>query len=327
MPGFVLPVSKVSRTLATMWEVDASADSATLSEFRASQMNLILHFGATVTAEESLVCLNSALSFAEKYPCRIIVLCPVPLQTDNAHALEAKIHSQCSIGESLRDKCCTEAIILGYTPEEAEYLNDQVSIWLETDLPTYYWLHRLPAELVKDKYSGLMDNCTRVLIDSSIEPQGYAAQIPLPETRGGMSDLATARLLPARQSIGQFLSGYNPRALVHSLQTVKVRHAEGRRGEGASLLAWQRECIEATEKRLGKDLDISFEVESGGCKEKCNCLEIEWEYSKGFYFRWTHCSENSSGRIQANFGYGEIDFPIALKLLDESQALSEALFF
>ncbi len=48
LPGLDLPVGEVTDRLELMWESDASGSP---SAFRASQMNVVLHFGWDVTAE------------------------------------------------------------------------------------------------------------------------------------------------------------------------------------------------------------------------------------------------------------------------------------
>ena len=123
-----------------MWEGDASPDSP--SEFRASQMNVVLHFGLDVTPEDAKLRFDALIRFAQRYPSRIIVLCPTrELQS----GMSAKLFSQCYIGETHREMCCCEALLLGYKSEDVGYLANQVSIWLEGDLPTYHWLSGVPS--------------------------------------------------------------------------------------------------------------------------------------------------------------------------------------
>ncbi|MEM7792628.1 MAG: hypothetical protein AAF546_14580, partial [Verrucomicrobiota bacterium] len=126
LPGIELPVSEVTRRLATMWEVETTSS---LSEFRASQMNLVLHFGLDVSAEEARERFDTVIQFAQRYPSRIIILCPERDRKDGS--MTAKLFSQCYIGESHREMCCCEALLLGYTSEDFGYLSNQVSIWLE----------------------------------------------------------------------------------------------------------------------------------------------------------------------------------------------------
>ena len=45
--------------------------------------------------------------------------------------------------------------MLGYTPDDAEFLEHQISVWLESDLPTYHWFHRVPEERILRSYLAL----------------------------------------------------------------------------------------------------------------------------------------------------------------------------
>ena len=97
LPGIDLPVGDVSRDLSKMW--DGHAENA-LTEFRASQMNLILHFGRKVDFEDAKKRFEVAVRFAQRYPSRIIVLCPF---IEEGQAMRAKLYSQCFIGDSPRN--------------------------------------------------------------------------------------------------------------------------------------------------------------------------------------------------------------------------------
>jgi hypothetical protein len=108
LPGLDLPVGEVTERLARMWESEATGSP---SAFRASQMNVVIHFGWGVTAEEAQERFDALLTFAQRYPSRIIVLCTSHTITDGS--MPAKLFSQCYIGESHREMCCCEALLLG----------------------------------------------------------------------------------------------------------------------------------------------------------------------------------------------------------------------
>ena len=133
LPGLHLPVSEVTDRLEHMWESDASGSP---SAFRASQMNVVLHFGWEVTPEEAHERFDTLLAFAQRYPSRIIVLCPSRSISDGS--MRAKLFSQCYIGDTHREMCCCEALLLAYQPENCGHLGNQVSVWLEPDLPSYH---------------------------------------------------------------------------------------------------------------------------------------------------------------------------------------------
>ena len=134
LPGVDLPVAEVTKRLDEMWQGEGPVGE---TASRASQMNVVLHFGWSVTEEEAMDRFESLIAFAQRYPSRIIVLCPSA--TAEEGSMRAKLFSQCYIGASLREMCCCEALILGFRPDSCGYLGNQVSVWLESDLPTYHW--------------------------------------------------------------------------------------------------------------------------------------------------------------------------------------------
>ncbi len=217
LPGVELPVREVTSRLASMWDSDPSTEHL---ESRASQMNVVLHFGLDVTDEEARERFDALIRFAQRYPSRIIVLCPT--RADLEGAMESKLFSQCYIGDSHREMCCCEALMLRYKSEDFGYLANQVSIWLEGDLPTYHWFSGVPAKRIEKYFGNLLQGVRRCVYDSSVE-SGDLSKLNWPDP-SRVGDLAKARLLPARQAIGQFISGYSIESLCEGLQAVRVRH-------------------------------------------------------------------------------------------------------
>lgn len=322
-----MPVSEVMDTLAHMWDAVAEGDEKPVSDFRASQLNLILHFGLKTSEQEASARFGDAIRFAQRYPCRIIVLCPEGREAADMDELEGKLFSQCYIGsDNLRSMCCCEALMLGYPTRDASYLDNMVSIWLENDLPTYHWFNRVPAERIRDTHLSFLSSCKRIIYDSSVEEAGFSEAVPWP--KGSIiRDLAVARMLPVRQSVGQFLSGYEPAALIDGLQSVVVAHRPGLDGECAHLLGWQRRALDEcrslvadTGKAIGyscRELDAADETQFG----------VEWQYDGERYFRWSLNPEKAVATVDANFGKGPISFPAPVRLLSPDQALAEAMFF
>jgi hypothetical protein len=68
LSGFPLKVSEALLALDKAWAEEGEEAS------RASQMNLILMFGATVTPADAQARFDEAVLFAQRYPCRVIVL-------------------------------------------------------------------------------------------------------------------------------------------------------------------------------------------------------------------------------------------------------------
>ena len=324
MPGVVMPVVDVLKTLSRMWQNDAAPGAEAPSAFRASQMNLVLQFGLSTPADEAVALFNQAIQFAQVYPCRIVVLCPLK----DGHRdlfVQGKLFSQCYIGVSAREMCCCEALVLGYPVNGVGFLENQVSVWLENDLPVYHWMHRVPARRIEELYLPYLKLCTRVVYDSSIEgPEYTKIHWPKPES---VMDLAYARLLPARQSIGQFLSSYPPLLLVQQLLRVECRHALENDGEAENLLHWQEDCLSRCAKITKEYEDVAFMTRALDPASP-NALEVEWVYDGGKkHFLWSHEKNSNCVRISADFGKGAVELPQQVKPMPSERILAEALFF
>jgi hypothetical protein len=317
LPGVALPVSEVTQQLAAMW-----ADS--FMEFRASQMNVVLHFGLDVSFEEAHDRFECLLNFSRRYPCRIIVLCPRREAGDGS--MQAKLFSQCYIGESQREMCCCEALLLSYKSEDYGHLSNQVSVWLETDLPTYHWFSGVPTRRIRRYYDNLLVGVRRAIYDSSIESEDLSA-IDWPNA-ARVRDLAYARLLPVRQVVGQFMSGYSMQELCCGLESVKVTYCSEMSGEGRGILNWVRECLSSCfECSECAALKASYELEACHNLDSPDSLRLEFKYSDERYFTWRKFKEGSLGEIEAYLGKVQQTIPTLVKPLSPEQALSEALFF
>jgi hypothetical protein len=321
LPGVELPVGEVTARLATMWE---GGPSASPSEFRASQMNVVLHFGLDVSFEEARERFDAALHFSQRYPSRIIVLCPTREAGDGS--MSAKLFSQCYIGKSQREMCCCEALLLGYKSEDSGYLSNQVSVWLEADLPTYHWFSGVPAPRIEKYFDNLLVGVRRCIYDSSIEPADFT-QLNWPDP-SRVRDLAKARLLPVRQAVGQYMSGYEIESLCHGLVSVTVAHSENMSGEGQRLLEWVQDCLgDCTKCEDCTAKKVKFQLKaSDGLDADCS-LSLEWKYSDERYFKWRKFKDSSLGEIEAFMGKEKEKIPTRVKPLSPEQALAEALFF
>lgn len=325
LPGIQLPVGELTKTLREIWDSVLDDADDLPGEFRASQMNLLLHFGKETTPEDAEAQFTTALQFAERYPCRIVVLCPVE-ESETKALREAKLYTQCFVGASQAEKTCSEALILHYPRGVEGYLENQIAIWLETDLPTYHWMHRVSAERVRGCYHSFIEKTPRRLVfDRSLEGEGFA-QVgwPRPEAVG---DLAYARTLPVRQSVGQFLSAFEPEKIVDGLETVTVRHAADRPGEARGFLRWAFRSLAACCDAAGTDCAlIDLDTEELKNARETN-FEIVFAYRDGRFFRWTHKPDTKTARIETDLKGEAITVPQGFRRMSPPEALAEALFF
>ena len=321
LPGIVLPVREVASRLASMWETD-EPDSPLSAH--ASQMNVVLHFGSNIKPEPARERFDTLVKFAQRYPCRIIVLCPSTVEMGSA--MESKLFSQCYIGESHREMCCCEASILRYNASEVKHLFNQVSVWLEGDLPTYYWFSEISLEQAKNYLEVVQKlGVRRCVFDRSDELSELIAS-GCPD-RYSLIDLAEASLLPIQQIIGQFLSRYPVRDICDGLKTVQVCYS-GASGEGRSLLEWVRCCLDECRKRE-KDavFQPGFQLDMMKLEDSTYSLTMKFIYDSKRYFMFSRFEDGLRSELRANFGESDEFVHATLKPLNLEQALAEAFFF
>lgn len=327
LPGEKLPVSEVMASLGRLWEGEGAGLDQRKTDFRASQMNVILHCGLDTKPDELRKRFDTLLEMGHRYPCRIIVLCP-DSRADHHAELESKIYSQCYIGERGRQHVCIEGIVLSYVPSERGFLENQVSIWLDNDLPTYHWLHRVPVDRVKSYGKSFLQECKRIVYDSSVEPEGYAEQVRAITNSGPEStrwrDLAHSRGLPLRQSVGQFLSAYDPALLVNGLTRISLKYRGNLKGEAHCLLAWAKGRLTDCAGKEPFNPELVTEVLSD---EDETSLLMEWSYDNGHQFHWWVNLDTELSVIKVNYGQGEQVHPLSMKLLAPAESLGEAFFF
>ena len=193
-------------------------------------------------ALELLAQFQTTLRFAQRYPARVVVLCP-EFDEQAPAEIRAKIYGECFLGKSKNDMRCVEFVILHYTMGVRDYLESQVSVCLSTDMPLYYWAHRFSSAKRLADYAYLLTRSQRILFDSALVG-AEAFSYPWPNL-SAVRDLAYTRTLPLRQNLGQFLSRYTPAQINTGLQRVTIRHRREYGAEANCLLGWVRKGLEA----------------------------------------------------------------------------------
>lgn len=314
LPGFPVKISAVLPSLDKAW-ADEGEEAA-----RASQMNLVLMFGAGVSPDDAQARLDEAIRFAQRYPCRLVILAARPA-TEAAAALEAKVNVLCFFDPSRRGKRCCEALMLAHGEPTAE-LESLVSTWLEGDLPVNVWAHGVTVQEFTP-WLNWTARCRRVVADRSLVGDDFF-KLTFPNPRS-VRDLAVARCLPVRQALGQFLAAHAPAELVRGLRSVTINHAPGLRGEAAGLLEWMRGCLThcagLSRSHLGAEFALTPQPPSG------DNLDAEWVYADGARFSWEHADKGTRAIIAFTRSRQSAPVTQRVALMAAPEALSEAVFF
>ncbi|RKX33031.1 MAG: hypothetical protein DRP71_11165 [Verrucomicrobia bacterium] len=323
LPGLEVPMRSVLSELAALWEMGGPGGKSAPSEYRASQMTFVLHFGVDHTPETGRQTFDAVLRFSQRYPCRIVALCP-RMTEGGDDTLSAKVFGECFIGSSRQEMSCCEAIIVGYPESQRGFLENQVTTLIENDLPLYYWPSRIHSASKLGDYGFFLKHAKRIVIDSAIE-NSSVTDFEWPEG-GTVRDLAAARLLQIRQSVGQFLSSFPPSVLVDGLQSVEVAADGSCEAEARLLSSWVKARIEAC-RRLSSSVSPPPEVTLTTSRLECESMAMRWAYAGDRRFYWTVCLETGRARLEADLGAGEVVLNSVVRLLSTSEALGDALFF
>jgi len=320
LPGIEVPVSSISKELAKMWAETASSGGAAPAsdDAKATQVNFVLHLGLNAEVDDAVTQFQTVVRFSHRYPCRVVVLCPLS-EDEGVTEIRAKIYGECHVGKSKGDTRCCEFVILSYARSARAFLENQVSICLSTDLPIYYWAHRFADTSRMADYRYLLTRARRVLIDSSISPSD-ALTYAWPR-RENLRDLVYARLLPVRQSLGQFLSRYPTSTLREGLESVSVGYGAAFNAEGRVLLQWLRDRMGQCGETKAVYSLIASKVTSA------ETLLVNFKYSDAKSFAWHGDVASGAAVFTADFGGGRTELHAAVSLLAPENALSEAMFF
>jgi hypothetical protein len=264
MPGVEMPVGQIMPSLNRMWSTNALDEEGCSRDCRAIQLNLVLHLGKKTDAKKARELFEVALEFARVCPSRIIVLCPQIAETEG---LRAKLFAQCYMAGPASGTLSCEALILGYPLGDGRFLEDQVSVWLDNDLPTYYWFNGVPLAAIAENYLAFLHGCRRIIYDSAIEGECLKG-IKWPRSNM-LSDLAWGRTLSLRRVIGQFCARYAPAVLVKGLKSVKIESCPDRLAQAQCLLDWHERAL----RSCGAAADVKYE-----CVTSTDLVHVTWTY-------------------------------------------------
>lgn len=284
-------------------------------------MNLVLHLGMRTTPDSAMEQFSNALAFSRRHPARTVILCPMQAG-EGGSLMRAKIFSECFIGKSRTEMVCCEGVMLSYPFETRRYLENQVSVCLEADLPLYYWPHCIASGARLEGYAYLLNGARRIIVDSARASAGVAAALApfAPKLR----DLADARLQQVKQSLGRFLSGYSPDILVRDLAGVTVRHDPAFLAEGIRLLAWMRDSL----KQCGDPENSRCEYSTLPSEEETSAaLSMRLSYADGACsLLWEADFESGQAVVTGDLGLGPVLARGPVSLLKPEVSLAEALF-
>ena len=313
LPGLEVPVGRIAEEFVKLWEDSPAKES------RAVQLNLVLHLGSNTTPADAEVQFQTTLRFAQRYPCRVVVLCPDFDETAPPE-IRAKIYGECFFGKSQSDTRCIEIVSLRYTMSVRQFLENQVSVCLSTDLPIYFWAHRFSWVRRMADYDYLLTRSRRILFDGALVPP-EAFTYPWPN-QGAVRNLAYTRTLPLRQNLGQFLSRYTPALIITGLHTVTLRHQAAFAAEASSLLGWVSKGL----VRSGADLTtITLKTEPGLADGSFD-LQLAYTDPKKSFHWWADLAKNEAV-FTGDLRTGRTTLTLGAHLLNPEQMLAEAMFF
>lgn len=322
LPGLTVPIGQALEKLSAIWSPEDASGKKVQSEYHASRMNLIVHIGTEATVDVASELFQTVVGFSHRYPCRMILLCPQPDSWESEARMSCKIFSECVFGAEFAGMSCCEALILGYTLSDRTFLENQVSVFLESDLPTYYWPTNFASAQLLSDYQFFFKSAERIVFDSSRECF-LTDQVDIPEPEK-LYDLAFSRLLSIRQCVGQFMSAYSPEQIVDGLQEVTLSCNAGFKSEGRALMSWVAsvlvDCYETP-----SDAKLRFEQMEAASDEAMP--RMSFIYSNSHYLTFDIDLDRGETRVEASLGNGQQSMTTGVRLLEPETALAEALFF
>ncbi len=322
LPGEIVALKDIQSVLKEMWDMNLEGGKlcSQRPDFRAMQMNLILHLGAKLQLEDALNSFSQAIDFSCLHPCRILVLCPCPKENESL-LLQAKLFSQCYIGRGTKNMSCCDAIILNYSENESALLEHQVSIWLDNDLPSYHWIRGIEASKIEREYCNCLSLANKIVYDSAAEGLDYQS-LTWPEGVQ-VEDFCFLRTLPLRQALGFHLSGYKPKLLVEDLTAVELHSSPALQAEAAYLLGWIKSSLKACQALAAPATTVSYTHQA---TLPTPGLHLEFSYTRDAYFRFSYDHTNGQSLMETKLDDTPSSHPLQIYKLSPEQVLTKAIF-
>ncbi len=322
LPGETVALKDTQSILKEMWNMSQEGGKflSQRPDFRAMQMNLILHLGTKLPVEDALNSFFQAIDFSCLHPCRILVLCPCSKENESL-LLKAKLFSQCYIGRGTKNMSCCDAIILNYSEDENHLLEHQVSIWLDNDLPTYHWVQGIEASKIGKEYFNCLSMCNKILYDSALEGLDYQS---LQWQEGiKVEDFCYLRTLPLRQALGFHLSGYKPPLITQDLTAVELHSSPDLQAEASYLLQWLKNSIKACQALAASSTTVTYTSQA---TLRTPSLRLQFSYTRDAYFRFSYNSESGQSLIEIKLEDSPSSQPLQIYKLSPEQTLTHAIF-
>jgi hypothetical protein len=192
-----------------------------------------------------------------------------------------------------------------------------VSICLSTDLPLYYWAHRFSEAAKLADYQYLLTRPARP--HRQRHGPGRREGFPWPKPEN-VRDLAFARLLPVRQSIGQFLSRY-PAKAIGGLTSVELAHGSELAAEAKVLLGWV-----GPDRACGGPAGIGTLHRAPGARARGDRAHLQLSRREAL-IQVERGPRRRPQRLRRGLRHRPRRDPGRRRLLSPENALSEAMFF
>ena len=225
LPQRVVDGPTLEHELNELWEQMTEVSSGGEDQqavMRACVANLIVYSpGRDSTGEISQI----MAQVTDEHPSRAIVLISEPDSSEPF--LNAMVTAQCHPSGRGQKQICCEQIVIQAAGQELGHLPSLVRSLVIPDLPVFLWWRDV-VDFQAETFTGLLESCDRVIIDSAGLPdakEGLGTLLTLIEKRAlvsAFSDLSWCRLTPWRVLVAGFFDAPDCRPYLARLDRVLI---------------------------------------------------------------------------------------------------------